>query len=465
MPRPRVARISAWPRLTKRGGSLIVVGVLLLAVSLWFDLRDVLLLAFVGIAMPLAAAVFVVARTPRLAVSRAFAPPIVTAGGWTRVSLVVKNRGRRTFDGAHWRDSMPDGFMSPPESILPAIGPYEGVLPSGDDTVRLEYRLRMPRRGVYQVGPLRIGVTDPFGLARVDREVGSGHDVVVTPRVSPLDAALGSAASIDGVVHGLQRRTHPNSDELIAREYRYGDPLRRVNWAATARRGELMVREEEQRGDPEARILLDTTLSGRSRGSALRRDHDDGAHFGYELGVEIAASIGVHLLERGFRVRCTKVSDPEHGVTPGAAFDGGYRMPGGDHAFLEDLARLEGPDQVTDATASVDAPDARARAREARAPGLAVLVDPSEQEAGNLVALRPLFEPAVAFVTDRVSRAVLDLLEEADWRIVGVRRSAGIASAWSGIAATTRADAAAMPPSRDRADGAPGVTEEAVDAP
>ncbi|HEY6800333.1 MAG TPA: hypothetical protein VI121_06795, partial [Agromyces sp.] len=161
----------------------------------------------------------------------------------------------------------------------------------------------------------------------------------------------------------------------------------------------------------------------------------------------------------------TKVSDPEHGVTPGAAFDGGYRMPGGDHAFLEDLARLEGPDQIADAMASVDAPDARARAREARAPGLAVLVDPSEQEAGNLVALRPLFEPAVAFVTDRVSRAVLDLLEEADWRIVGVRRSAGIASAWSGIAATTRADAAAMPPSRDRADGAPGVTEEAVDAP
>lgn len=450
MPRPRVARISAWPRLTRRGGSLMVVGVLLLAVSLWFDLRDILLLAFVGIAMPVAAAVFVVARTPRLAVTRAFVPPVVSAGGWTRVSLVVKNRGRRTFDGAHWRDTMPDGFMSPPESILPAIGPYEGVLPSGDDTVRLEYRLRMPRRGVYPIGPLRVTIADPFGLARVDREVGSGHDVVVTPRVTPIDAALGSAASIDGVVHGLQRRTHPNSDELIAREYRYGDPLRRVNWAATARRGELMVREEEQRGDPEARILLDTTLSGRARGSALRREHDD-ARFGYELGIEIAASIGVHLLERGFRVRCTQVTDPEHGVTPGAAFDGGYRMPGGDHAFLEDLARLEGPGEASDATAATDAPDARARAREARAPGIAVLVDPSEHDAGNLVALRPLFEPAVAFVTDRVAQVVLDLLEEADWRIIPVRRSAGIADAWSGIAATARPDA------RD-------TTQEAVDA-
>ena len=144
-------------------------------------------------------------------------------------------------------------------------------------------------------------------------------------------------------MHGLQRRTHPNSDELIAREYRYGDPLRRVNWAATARRGELMVREEEQRGDPEARVLLDTTLAGRPRVSSLRREHDDGPNHAFELGIEMAASIGVHLLEHGFRVRCTQVADPERAVVPGAAYDGGYRMPGGDRTLLEDLARLDEP--------------------------------------------------------------------------------------------------------------------------
>jgi uncharacterized protein (DUF58 family) len=443
----------------------VIVGVLLLAVSLWFDLRDILLLAFVGIAMPVVAAIFVVARTPRLAVTRGFAPPVVPAGGWTRVSLVVKNRGRRTFDGAHWRDTVPDGFMGPPEAILPAIGPYEGILPSGDDTVRLEYRLRMPRRGVYSAGPLRIGVTDPFGLARIDREVGTGHEIVVTPRVTPLDAALGSAASIDGVVHGLQRRTHPNSDELIAREYRYGDPLRRVNWAATARRGELMVREEEQRGDPEARILLDTTLAGRQRLSGPRRESDDGAHFGFELGVEIAASIGVHLLERGFRVRCTQVADPERGVIPGGAFGGGYRMPGGDRLFLEELARLDGPGGSTGHPLDAPATEGRPRGREARAPGFAVLVDPDEQDAGNLVALRPTFEPAVAFVADSVSRRVLNLLEEADWRIVRVRRPAEIGDAWSGIAATARADLAAGSTAVGAARATRGDGEELTDAP
>ena len=83
MSRPRSVRVSAWPRLTRRGGTLVVVGVLLLAVSLWFDLRDILLLAFVGIAMPAAAGVFVVVRTPRLAVTRAFAPPVAYPVGAT----------------------------------------------------------------------------------------------------------------------------------------------------------------------------------------------------------------------------------------------------------------------------------------------------------------------------------------------------------------------------------------------
>lgn len=434
--RPRSLRVAIWPRLTRRGATLVIVGVLLLALSLWFDLRDILVLAFVGIAMPTVAALFVALRTPRLAVTRRFAPPVVAAGGSTLVALVVKNRSRRTFDGAHWRDGVPSGLASAPEAILPAIGPYESMLPAGDDTVRLEYRLRMPRRGVFQVGPLRVGISDPFGLARIDRDVGNGHEVVVTPRVTPLDAALGSAASVDGVLNGLQRRTHPNSDELIAREYRYGDPMRRVNWAATARRGELMVREEEQRGDPEARIVLDTTLAGRPKPSAYRREGAEDTHFGFELGVEVAASVGMHLLERGFRVRCDRVDDPERSLLSEDS-GAGYRMPGGDHLLLEGLARLEQPSSHPSSRDAQHAPAHASgpRGREARMPGFAVLVDPDEHDARTLVALRSTFEPAVAFVTETVAPSVIEALEKSDWRVVRVRRAADIASAWAGSAA------------------------------
>jgi hypothetical protein len=65
-------------------------------------------------------------------------------------------------------------------------------------------------------------------------------------------------------------------------------------------------------------------------------------------------------------------------------------------------------------------------------PGFAVLVEPDEHDAATLVALRPGFEPAVAFVTSTTSTRVVDLLEDADWRVVRVRKPTEIGGAWVG---------------------------------
>ncbi|MRG58723.1 DUF58 domain-containing protein [Agromyces sp. CFH 90414] len=437
MKRPRARRAAALPRLTRRGIALVVVGLVLLVVTLWFDLRDVMLLAFIGIALPLVAMLYVASGTPRFHVLRAFAPPVVSAGGATGVTLTVQNLGKRAFDGASWRDTAPEGLTTPAEAVLPALGAREHLLPQGDDTARLEYRMRTSRRGAFDVGPLRVTTTDPFGLARVTRDVGGPHELIVTPTVTALDPVIGTAAAVDGVMHGLQRRTHPNSDEFIAREYRHGDPLRRVHWPATARRGELMVRDEEQRGDPEARLILDTTLSGRRDRGALRIG-DDPRHAGFELAVEVAASVGVHLLERGFRLRGDRLDDPARGPLSDASPDG-YRMPGGDRALLEDLARLESP-VGTRRHASGDVALPHSGGTDARMPGYAVLVDPDLAEAQHLVALRPSLAPAVAFVVSSVSSKVIDVLEEADWRIVPVRRASDLPDAWARAGAVKAGD-------------------------
>jgi hypothetical protein len=411
----------------------LVTGLVLLGVTLWFDLRDVMLLAFVGIALPVVAMVFVAMSVPRLAVRRSFAPPVVGAGGTTRVTLTVQNRARRAFDGATWRDLAPAGLATPAESVLPALGAWERMLPTGDDTARLEYPLRTAQRGIYEVGPLRVTTTDPFGLARMSRDAGAAHELLVTPRVTPLTATTGMPAAVEGVLHGLQRRTHPNADEFIAREYRHGDPMRRVHWPATARRGELMVRDEEQRGDPEARLILDTTLSGRAD-HGLLRSGEDRRHAGFELAVEIAASVGVHLVGRGFRVRADRLDDPLHG-TLGDSSGEGYRLPGGDAQLLEDLARLESP--VGGRRRDRDAASV-AVAADARMPGYAVLVDPDPADAQRLVALRPSFSPAIALVVPGVAARVVDVLEEADWQVVQVRRTSELAEVWSEIGSASR---------------------------
>ena len=54
----------------------------------------------------------------------------------------------------------------------------------------------------------------------------------------------------------------------MTREYRHGDPMRRVHWAATARHGQLMVRQEESVTTPEATIVLDSRLSAYATGLA-----------------------------------------------------------------------------------------------------------------------------------------------------------------------------------------------------
>ncbi|KZE92555.1 hypothetical protein AVP42_02386 [Agromyces sp. NDB4Y10] len=438
MPRSRAARVPARPRLTGRGMALVAAGAALFLVAAWFDLRDIMLLAAVGLAMPVASLGFLAVRAPRLAVTRAFEPHVVRAGESAAVRLRVQNRDRRAFDGAHWRDLAHPALHPPGEAVLPAIGRHETAMPSGDDTVRLEYRLRTPRRGVFDVGPLRIAVTDPFGLARLDRAAGLPRELVVTPRVTPLEPAAGVVASVDGAVHALQRRTHPNSDELIAREYRYGDPLRRVHWAATARRGELMVREEEQRGDPEVRILLDTALGGRAHHpSSAARDAGSTLDPAFELGVELAASIGVHLLENGFRVRVEPVDDPDDPAAPISADPGGYRAAGGDLVLLEDLARLEPPRRDGPAAPTRDRPRDASRVaspstarRDTRMPGIAVLVAPSHAAVDALVALRPVLEPAIAFAADGIAADAVERLEHADWRVVPVRRAADLPAAW-----------------------------------
>ena len=72
----------------------------------------------------------------------------------------------------------------------------------------------------------------------------------------------------------------------------------------------------------------------------------------------------------------------------------------------------------------------RAVRRETRMPGIAVLVAPSHAAVDTLVALRPVLEPAIAFVAEGVPGQAVERLEHADWRVVPLRRAADLPAAW-----------------------------------
>ena len=122
----------------------------------------------------------------------------------------------------------------------------------------MAYTVRADVRGRYEVGPLVVRLTDPFGLCELTRSFPSMDQLTVIPQVVALPsvrlageyAGAGESRARSVAVHG--------EDDAATREYRHGDDLRRVHWRSTARVGELMVRREEQPWESRATVVLDT---------------------------------------------------------------------------------------------------------------------------------------------------------------------------------------------------------------
>ena len=425
-------------RLTRRGILSLIVGVVLFGNAVLVNSRDMLFVGSLLIVAPLLAAGYVSLRPARVDVTRVFRPPVVPVGGETVISLRVRNLSTGPLNGARWCDSPSPGIEALPPAILPPVGRAGAT----DDSVRLEYATVPRHRGVYDIGPLKISRQDPFGFARSDRTVGSPHDLTVTPRVTRLPGSSLARSSNDGSIRELVRQATPTSDELIAREYRTGDALRRVNWPATARHGELMVRQEEQRSNPEARIVLDTTLAGAAGlGAGHVPPHLVAA---FELEIELAASIGVHLIDAGYRLEMIELGASQ--LLPGDEQTLGglhgdvsatYRAPGGDRGLLEALAGVvpvPWPSRSARLAAARQEPvRAALRGAQASLPTFAVLVSVSDSDIDDLVALARYCEPAIALVQRTVGVAARTRLQNAGWRCVELAAAVDLVGVWNDV--------------------------------
>ncbi len=158
------------------------------------------------------------------------------------------------------------------------------ALPAGPagTPIKASYRVATTRRGRHDLGPLIAFVIDPFGLARREWEVAPVGELLVRPRVHVIDAPRrGAGGEIELNALGKRQPTHQTAAEFLSlREYEPGDDPRRVSWRATARRGELMVRQDEAAAPGRVVVVLD-----------VRPEPYDAASF--EVAVEAVASIAV----------------------------------------------------------------------------------------------------------------------------------------------------------------------------
>jgi hypothetical protein len=340
------------------------------------------------------------------------------------VELSVRNVSGLAGPAATWTDRIPWSPYRAGPGALP-------VMPSGGSTTtargsRLGYSLRPSLRGVYDIGPLDVSYTDPFGLAVGRLAVGASQSLYVIPVVASLGESVSLAVSGEGAARLIQHLATGNDDDLMTREYRTGDALRRVHWRASARHGELMVRQEEQRSYPEARLILDTRTDGYG-GDTLSFDSAGAGFTWFEWAITMVASVGVHLHRSGFLVQILETG-PRQIAPLGDANQGS----GQDLEFLLSLAgvRLSEPQPIIG-----DGSDEGALG--ALGPVFTVVADPPAESLRWIAAHRRPYEAGVAFVIDTGNPAVAEYLHAAGWICVPVTDRTDPAQAWAGVARVT----------------------------
>ncbi|MFT3969283.1 MAG: DUF58 domain-containing protein [Micropruina sp.] len=273
------------PRLTARGLGLTTAAVILLIAAGASGLRPLAWPGGLLLGLVAAAALLTWRSARKPALRRSLAPDRVPAGLTVRATLEL---GRTSVNLGAWgflEDTVPEGLGAGP--MLP--------VPSGRGrlTSRHRYQLATVVRGRYRIGPSRWTTIDPLGLTTLQRRLGGLSLLTVTPAVHRLDQA---APVVGAGLVGEAARQHSivlGPDDVLIRDYRPRDELRRIHWPSTARTGKLMVRREEHAWEPSATILLDNRRAGHT---------GRGPRSSFEWAVSAAASIGVHLLDAGYDI-------------------------------------------------------------------------------------------------------------------------------------------------------------------
>jgi uncharacterized protein (DUF58 family) len=276
----------ALSELTTRGRAFLAAGLTVTLCAVLLGFEALMRVGILAVALPLLAALAVGRSRYRFGASRRLAPQRVSPGQQATVTLSLANGGVMPMGLLLLEDHVPYALGTRARFVLDQAGPrwHEDV----------QYTVRSEVRGHYEVGPLSIRVSDPFGFIELVRTFSETSRLMVVPAVHHLPSI-----PLHGEWTG-QGENRPrafavgSAEDVTTREYRRGDDLRRVHWRSTARTGELMVRREEQPWQSRATVVLD------SRRTAHR---GTGAASSLEWLVAAAASVAVHLTHAGFAVR------------------------------------------------------------------------------------------------------------------------------------------------------------------
>lgn len=191
-------------------------------------------------------------------------------------------------------------------------------------SVERQWILNANKRGVYRIGPMRMGGGDLFGHFQKDWDEGEVREVVVYPRLISLPPVVFPKRDFFGVP-GSPSPVHDPVYILGTTDYHHSTPARFIHWKASARHDRLQVKLFESTEQEKIIFVVDVrSYAFLNAGEA------------FERALEVVGSFAVVLDRQGFALgMCT--NGIVRGVSPVVPISRGL---GQARAALEVLARL-----------------------------------------------------------------------------------------------------------------------------
>ena len=180
--------------------------------------------------------------------------------------------------------NLPEGLVAEtPNPQLLRLHAFEGREP--------EHVIRCERWGAHLVGELVLRAQDSFGLLVYEQTLDLRKPLKVYPRGETLQKLL-RPLETQAFAGNQLPRTHGEGIEFAdLRPFVLGDRVRRVNWRATARRGEPWVNETHPERNADVVIFLDTFAEARRHGEST-----------LDYAVHAAATLAAHYIREKDRV-------------------------------------------------------------------------------------------------------------------------------------------------------------------
>lgn len=258
-----------------RAGIAVAIGAVVLLVLGWLaDFPELVTISFAGLAALIVAAAWMLLR-PDLTAVREIVPDRVTVGDRAAGTITLTNEARRRSPPILATEQMAGRELDVP---IPSLAPGQ--------VYRTSFALPTDRRGIYQIGPLTIGHTDPLRLMRVGRAYTTYSTLYVHPQLLTVEPVpTGQTRDMDGPTSSFSQQGGVAFHSL--REYVPGDDWRLVHWKSTARSGRLMVKHNVVPNEPRLMVVLDTSAAPYTDAS-------------FEHAVSAAASLALAAIRGGF---------------------------------------------------------------------------------------------------------------------------------------------------------------------